>query len=171
MVKLLIFLVAFLGFGFVASAQPQQDTVISKIETSFNQFTKEAVITDTLCAECQQKDTITPMGVKIQYKYKNGVFKIICSDKSFTRELDSSYICNKNQNGVWDFVPKFEYETKNYLVFNNVLSTFDKSHPPSSIECLKASPYFTMFASIISRSKSLPSRVLSPTPANTDKPE
>lgn len=85
--------------------------------------------TDTLCAECQQKDTITPMGVKIHYKLKNGVFKIICSNKSFNRELDSSYTCAKNENGVWDFVPKLKHETKNYLVFKNIFCTSGGANP------------------------------------------
>jgi len=50
------------------------------------------------------------------------------------------------------------------------LSTVVKSQPPSSIECIKSSPYLIIPDSNISRSKSFPSRVLSPTPANTDKP-
>ena len=54
--------------------------------------------------------------------------------------------------------------------FKASLSILDKSHPPSSIECLKASPYLIIPASIISRKRSFPSRVRSPTPAKTDKP-
>src|SRR5690606_31797199 len=50
------------------------------------------------------------------------------------------------------------------------LSTLDKSQPPSSIECMKSSPYLIIPDSNISLNKSLPSRVRSPTPANTDKP-
>src|SRR5690606_29822220 len=51
------------------------------------------------------------------------------------------------------------------------LFTLLKSHPPSSIECLKSSPYLITPDSIISLNKSFPSLVLSPTPSNTDKPE
>lgn len=85
--------------------------------------------TDTICTECLQKDTISPLGVKIHYKFKNGVFKIICSNNSFIRELDSSFTCTKNQNGVWDFVPKLKHETKNYLVFENIFCTSGGANP------------------------------------------
>ena len=54
--------------------------------------------------------------------------------------------------------------------FKPSLSILSISQPPFSRLSLNSSPYFTMPASIISRSKSLPSRVRSPTPANTDKP-
>ena len=38
------------------------------------------------------------------------------------------------------------------------------------MECIKSSPYFIIPDSSISRSKSFPSRVRSPTPANTERP-
>ena len=50
------------------------------------------------------------------------------------------------------------------------LSILDKSHPPASIDSMNSSPYLIMPDSNISRSKSFPSRVRSPTPANTDSP-
>ena len=50
------------------------------------------------------------------------------------------------------------------------LSTLVKSQPPFSIECMNSSPYLIMPDSNISRSKSFPSRVRSPTPANTERP-
>ena len=51
-----------------------------------------------------------------------------------------------------------------------MLSTLDKSQPPSSIECMKSSPYLIIPDSNISLKRSFPSRVLSPTPANTERP-
>ena len=49
-------------------------------------------------------------------------------------------------------------------------SIFERSHPPSSMECINSFPYLMMPDSNISRSKSFPSRVLSPTPAKTERP-
>ena len=54
--------------------------------------------------------------------------------------------------------------------FMPALSTFDKSHPPSSIECIKSLPYFIIPDSNISLKRSFPSRVRSPTPAKTESP-
>ena len=54
--------------------------------------------------------------------------------------------------------------------FSTFLSTLLKSQPPFSIDSIKASPYLIMPDSSISRSRSFPSRVRSPTPANTERP-
>ena len=54
--------------------------------------------------------------------------------------------------------------------FSSSMFTDSRSHPPCSILSLNLSPYFMMPASIISLIRSLPSRVLSPTPANTETP-
>ena len=50
------------------------------------------------------------------------------------------------------------------------LSILDKSHPPFSIDSMNSSPYLIIPDSSISRNKSFPSRVRSPTPANTESP-
>ena len=52
----------------------------------------------------------------------------------------------------------------------SLASTFDKSHSPFSMLLRNSSPYRITPDSIISRSRSLPSRVRSPTPANTENP-
>ena len=54
--------------------------------------------------------------------------------------------------------------------FKTSKSIFVRSQPPASIECMNSSPYFIIPDSSISRNKSFPSLVLSPTPAKTDKP-
>ena len=72
------------------------------------------------------------------------------------RAPGGSFICPNTKVALESFIP--------------ALSTFDKSHPPASIECIKSSPYLIIPDSNISLSKSFPSRVLSPTPAKTDKP-
>ncbi len=52
------------------------------------------------------------------------------------------------------------------------MSTFVMSNSPVSSKCLlNSSPYWMTCDSTISRRRSLPSRVRSPTPAKTEKPE
>ena len=50
------------------------------------------------------------------------------------------------------------------------MSTSSRFHSPFAMFSLNLSPYLITPLSIISRSKSLPSRVRSPTPVNTEKP-
>ena len=72
------------------------------------------------------------------------------------RAPGGSFIC-PNTNVAW-------------LSARAFISTLETSHPPCSISCTNASPYLITPDSIISRNKSFPSRVRSPTPANTERP-
>ena len=75
---------------------------------------------------------------------------------TLARAPGGSFICPNTKVALESFIP--------------ALSTLDKSHPPSSMECIKSSPYLIIPDSNISLNKSFPSRVLSPTPANTERP-
>lgn len=47
-----------------------------------------------------------------------------------SRIYDSLYSCQFDKNtGLWDFVPKFKFETKNNLVFINILETSSGGNP------------------------------------------
>ena len=78
--------------------------------------------------------------------------------ESATRALapGGSFICPKTKVALESFIAP--------------LSTFLRSHPPSSIDFMKSSPYFIIPDSNISRNKSFPSLVRSPTPAKTESP-
>jgi len=85
---------------------------------------------DYISPECIQRDTITPLGTKIHYNYKDDKFQISCSSDKFKRTYDSLYTCNKDENsGVWDFVPKLKAETKNNLIFIYVSWTSSGGDP------------------------------------------
>jgi hypothetical protein len=74
--------------------------------------------------KCQQKYTITPLGMKIQYLNQKGLFQVAWSNEKFKRTYDSSFSCIiDSSTGIWDFVPKFYCETPNYLVLKNTLWT------------------------------------------------
>lgn len=87
---------------------------------------KEIAVKDTLKVDkrCLQRDTVTPMGTKIGYLYQDGKFKITWGDTNYKRVYDSIYSCDYDKNtGLWDFVPKYESETKNTIVLTNILFT------------------------------------------------
>ena len=85
-------------------------------------------------------------------------YSAMVSPESATRARapGGSFICPKTKVALDSFMA--------------ALSTFLRSHPPASMECIKSSPYFIMPDSNISRNKSFPSLVRSPTPANTESP-
>lgn len=86
--------------------------------------------TSSLTTECIQRDTVTEMGTKIYYLYLNGKFQISWGDNTYNRIYDSLYTCYYDKStGLWDFVPKIFSETKNYLVFTNVLWTSSGGNP------------------------------------------
>ena len=86
--------------------------------------------TTTLAKECVQNDTTTNLGTKIKYIYTNGKYKISYGDKFYSRTYDSLYTCNYDKStGLWDFVPKLQSETKNNLIFTNILWTSSGANP------------------------------------------
>ncbi|MCX6351526.1 MAG: hypothetical protein NTX03_06665 [Bacteroidetes bacterium] len=87
-------------------------------------------IQENMSPECIQRDTITPLGTKIHYKYKNGKFKISWGDSIYNRVSDSAYSCHYDSlTGVWDFVPKLHSETQNSLVFIQTSWTSSGGNP------------------------------------------
>ncbi|MDI9309769.1 MAG: hypothetical protein QM535_06105 [Limnohabitans sp.] len=93
---------------------------------------KEIAVKDTLKVDkrCLQRDTVTPMGTKIGYLYQDGKFKITWGDTNYKRVYDSIYSCDYDKNtGIWDFVPKYESETKNTIVLTNILFTSSGGNP------------------------------------------
>ncbi len=79
---------------------------------------------------CRQKDTITPLGTMIKYISFKGGYKIAWGDRNYQRIFDTLYTCEYIPlSGLWDDVPKYYSETKNYLVFNNVLCTSSGGNP------------------------------------------
>ncbi|MEN2399292.1 hypothetical protein GKZ90_0005860 [Flavobacterium sp. MC2016-06] len=91
-----------------------------------------SIKTDTisLSKECVQNDTITASGTKIKYVYRKGKYKISYGDKYYNRIYDSLYTCDYDKNtGLWDFVPKLQSETKNNLIFTNILWTSSGGNP------------------------------------------
>jgi hypothetical protein len=84
----------------------------------------------SLTIECIQRDTVTSMGTKIHYLYRNGKFQISWGDNSYNRIYDSLYSCDYDKStGLWDYVPKLNNETKNYLIFTNILWTSSGGNP------------------------------------------
>ena len=86
----------------------------------------DSLITDStsLTTECIQKDTVTVLGTKIHYIFRNGKYLISWGDSSYNRIHDSFYSCDYDKStGLWDFVPKLNSETKNNLIFTNIFWT------------------------------------------------
>lgn len=105
----------------------RQDRKATSLQTNINAV---KVDTTVLITECIQRDTITGMGTKIHYLYRNGKFQISWGDNSYQRTYDSLYTCNYNTStGLWNFVPKLYSETKNNLIFTNVLWTSSGGNP------------------------------------------
>lgn len=83
-----------------------------------------------MAKECIQRDTLTASGTRIHYEFDGEGFRIVWGDRSYTRASDSTYSCDFDpQTGLWDFVPKFHSETKNHLVFTNILWTSSGGNP------------------------------------------
>lgn len=104
----------------------------NKIENKQNAPKSDLVETDTIKfdTECVQKDIITPLGTKIWYLRQNDKFKITWGDNNNKRVYDSLYSCDYDkETGLWDFVPKFNSETKNNLVLTNTLYTSSGANP------------------------------------------
>ncbi|HTF81458.1 MAG TPA: hypothetical protein VL947_07030 [Cytophagales bacterium] len=68
------------------------------------------------------------MGTKVRYQYRNNKFQISWGDASYSRVYDSLYACDYKDNVLYDFVPKYNSETKNHLVFTNILWTSSGSN-------------------------------------------
>lgn len=99
---------------------------------STNQATSDSIKTNTsaLSAPCIHKDIITASGTRIQYLFRNGKFQLSWGDGSYKRTYDSLYTCeNDAGTGLWDFVPTYYSETKNHLIFTNVLWTSGGTNP------------------------------------------
>jgi hypothetical protein len=80
--------------------------------------------------ECIQKDTTTRMGTTIHYLYHDKKFQISWGDNTYNRIYDSLYSCYYDKDyGLWDFVPKLNYETKNHLIFSNIQWTSSGGNP------------------------------------------
>jgi hypothetical protein len=81
-------------------------------------------------SQCVQKDIITPLGTKICYLNQDGKFKVSWENADYKRVYDSVYSCYYDkETGYWDFVPKFNSETKNTLVLTKVLYTSSGANP------------------------------------------
>jgi len=79
---------------------------------------------------CIQRDTVTLLGTKIGYLQIEDSFSITWGDDSYQRVYDSLYSCEYDKNtGVWDFVPKFNSETKNNIVLTNTMWTSSGANP------------------------------------------
>lgn len=80
---------------------------------------------------CIQTDTVTQMGTAIHYLYSNGKFQISWGDSSYYRIYDSLYECayDSGGSGLWDFVPKYYSETRDYLIFTNILECSGLANP------------------------------------------
>jgi hypothetical protein len=79
---------------------------------------------------CIPGDTITGMGTKIHYAEHSRKLQITYGDDTFSRTLDSLYTCEYDtSSGLWDFIPKFHAETKNHLIFTNILWTSGGGNP------------------------------------------
>ena len=97
---------------------------LNSIQTDSIPFQKE------MAEQCIQKDTIAAMGTSIKYSYENESFRIIWSDSSYERSLDSLFHCDFDERtGTWDFVPKYIHETKNTVVLQNTLFTSSGANP------------------------------------------
>jgi hypothetical protein len=86
-------------------------------------------ITKNIVNNCIQKDTITTLGTIIRYNKVDDGFKISYQDGSFLRTLDDEYTCTIDEFGMWDEIPKFENETKNYFTLKYVFSTSSGGNP------------------------------------------
>lgn len=103
-----------------------------KSNNTENKATVNSVKKDTsfLTKECIQIDTITATGTKIHYINRKGQFQISWGNDSYQRSSDSLYECFYDETGeVWDFVPKYYSETKNYLVFERLSWTSSGGNP------------------------------------------
>lgn len=120
-VSILIFSIILLyGCGRQGSKETSILTNIDSLKTDIT----------SLRTECIQKDTIIGMGTKIHYIYRNGKHQISWGDKSYNRIYDSLYSCDYDKStGLWDFVPKLNSETKNNLIFTNILWTSSGGNP------------------------------------------
>lgn len=97
-----------------------------------NLSSKDNVNADTTSIDvnCIQRDTITKMGTKIHYINRNGKFQISWGDNTYNRVYDSLFTCDfDTSTGLWNFVPKLFSETKNNLIFTNILSTSSGGNP------------------------------------------
>lgn len=97
----------------------------NEVPTKNNQHKIETVSIDSLLPpDCIPTDFITSMGTKIIYTRVNNSVKLSWGDDNYTRSHDSLFSCQLDKYGNrWDWIPKYVSETKNYLVFTNVIST------------------------------------------------
>jgi hypothetical protein len=117
-------LILSLGLLLSCSQQPKRIELLNAGADSLKSDTIYSV------PECIPKDTTTASGTKIHYIARNNKFQVSWGNGKYSRIYDSSYSCFLEKNsGIWDNVPKLESETKNSLVFRNVLSTSGGANP------------------------------------------
>jgi hypothetical protein len=122
-ISILIFSIILLcGCGIQESKKTSSPTNIDSLSLKTD--------TTSLITECIQKDIIMAMSTKIHYIYRNGKYQISWGDNSYNRIYDSLYSCDYDKStGLWDFVPKIYSETKNNLIFTNILWTSSGGNP------------------------------------------
>lgn len=118
--SLIFCIILFYGCG----RQEHKDTSVSTIADALKTGAPSMTI------ECIQRDTITGMGTRIHYINYNGKYQVSWGDNSYNRVYDSLYTCyHDDRTGLWDFVPKLNSETKNNLIFTNILWTSSGGNP------------------------------------------
>lgn len=87
---------------------------------------------DTVCENLKYipKDSITKFGTKIHYVNIDCKYKVLYEFNGLTRLYDTLFDCHfEKESGLWDFVPKLENETRDFLIFRNLLATSSGNNP------------------------------------------
>ena len=83
-----------------------------------------------LPASCIPANFTTRLGTKVMYTRVGNEVKLSWGNNTYTRSHDSLFTCaDYTGSGRWDFIPKYDAETKNHLIFTNVLSTSSGGNP------------------------------------------
>lgn len=120
-----LFLFLIIGTCIFCSCKKQSAIVIDKKEE------KQAGVVDSLLpSDCIPANFTTPMGTKVVYTKVDHAVKLSWGNDTYIRSHDSLFTCELDEYGNrWDWIPKYVAETKNYLIFENVLSTSSGGNP------------------------------------------
>ena len=95
-----------------------------------NSIVAESVVADSLLpADCIPANFKTKSGTQVMYTILGDAVQLSWGDETYTHSYDSLFTCEDSRYGRWDFIPKFLSETKNYLVFEELLSTSGGANP------------------------------------------
>jgi len=95
-----------------------------------NSIVAKGVVNDSLLPpDCIPANFKTKSGTQVMYTRIGNAVQLSWGDETYTRSYDSLFTCQDSRYGRWDFIPKFLSETKNYLVFEELLSTSGGSNP------------------------------------------